>query len=99
MSILAIASVGTTGLGPVFAGYVEMNPHLEWRWIQWIHLMYEPWTFPRESKAYFNLQNDELLDSHNHALVIVSSLVQHVLASLTLTLLRVVHVSLTTYIF
>ncbi|TCD59920.1 hypothetical protein EIP91_011190 [Steccherinum ochraceum] len=39
MSLFSICAVGATGLGPVFAGYVEMNPHLEWRWIQWIHLM------------------------------------------------------------
>ncbi|THH29523.1 hypothetical protein EUX98_g4677 [Antrodiella citrinella] len=39
MSIFSLAAVGGTGLGPVFAGYVEMNPRLEWRWIQWIHLM------------------------------------------------------------
>lgn len=39
MSIYSVAAVGATGLGPAFAGYVEMNPRLEWRWIQWIHLM------------------------------------------------------------
>ena len=39
MAIFSVTVVGCTGLGPVFAGYVEMNSNLEWRWIQWIHLM------------------------------------------------------------
>lgn len=40
MSIYSLAALGGTGLGPVVAGWVEMNPHLQWRWIQWIHMMY-----------------------------------------------------------
>jgi len=40
MSIYSLAAVGGTGLGPVAAGWVEMNPHLQWRWIQWIHMMF-----------------------------------------------------------
>lgn len=39
MSIYSLAAVGGTGLGPVVAGWVEMNPRLGWRWIQWIHMM------------------------------------------------------------
>ncbi|TFK67701.1 MFS general substrate transporter [Pluteus cervinus] len=39
MSIFAFAAVGGTGLGPLFSGWVEMNPHLEWRWIQWIQMI------------------------------------------------------------
>lgn len=39
MSIYALVAVGGTGLGPVAAGWIEMNPHLQWRWIQWIHMM------------------------------------------------------------
>ncbi|TCD71766.1 hypothetical protein EIP91_003109 [Steccherinum ochraceum] len=39
MAIFSFNAVAFTGLGPVFAGYVEQNPHLEWRWIQWIHLI------------------------------------------------------------
>ena len=41
MSVFAIAAIGGTGLGPVIAGWVEMNPHLEWRWIQWLQFMYD----------------------------------------------------------
>src|SRR5258707_11537833 len=40
MSIYSLAAVGGTGLGPVAAGWVEMNPRLQWRWIQWIHMMF-----------------------------------------------------------
>ncbi|EJD07445.1 MFS general substrate transporter [Fomitiporia mediterranea MF3/22] len=39
MAVFSIAAVSSTGTGPVFAGWIEMNRHLEWRWIQWIHLM------------------------------------------------------------
>lgn len=33
-------SVFGTGFGPVFAGWVENNPELEWRWINWIQCIY-----------------------------------------------------------
>ncbi|KIJ65201.1 hypothetical protein HYDPIDRAFT_88764, partial [Hydnomerulius pinastri MD-312] len=39
MSIFALAAVGSTGLGPVIAGWIEADPRLEWRWIQWVHVM------------------------------------------------------------
>lgn len=39
MAIFGIAALGGSGLGPAFAGWIEMNPHLEWRWIQWILAM------------------------------------------------------------
>ncbi|KAJ7233034.1 MFS polyamine transporter [Mycena rebaudengoi] len=39
MAIFSIAAMGGTGLGPVAAGWVEMNPKLEWRWIQWIQMI------------------------------------------------------------
>jgi len=37
MSAFAGASIASTGLGPVIGGFIEANPHLEWRWIQWVH--------------------------------------------------------------
>lgn len=40
MSYFALAAVGGTGLGPIFAGWIEMNSRLEWKWIQWIQMMY-----------------------------------------------------------
>lgn len=39
MAIYSFAAMGGTGLGPVAAGWIEMNPRLEWRWIQWISMM------------------------------------------------------------
>lgn len=42
MTAFAFAAIASTGIGPTAAGWIEMNPHLEWRWIQWIHLMYVP---------------------------------------------------------
>ncbi|KAJ6458107.1 MFS polyamine transporter [Mycena vitilis] len=39
MAIFSAAALGGTGLGPLVAGWVEMNPNLEWRWIQWIQMI------------------------------------------------------------
>ena len=39
MALFSVTSIGATGLGPVAAGWVEMNPSLGWRWIQWISIM------------------------------------------------------------
>ncbi|KAJ7132372.1 MFS polyamine transporter [Mycena epipterygia] len=39
MAIFSAAALGGTGLGPVVAGWVEMNPKLEWRWVQWIQMI------------------------------------------------------------
>lgn len=39
MCLFSVAALGATGLGPVFAGWIELDSHLEWRWIQWIHAM------------------------------------------------------------
>ncbi|EDR05708.1 MFS polyamine transporter [Laccaria bicolor S238N-H82] len=39
MAIFSAAAVGGTGLGPVFAGWIEMNPRLGWKWIQWIQMI------------------------------------------------------------
>ncbi|KAF8449345.1 major facilitator superfamily domain-containing protein [Boletus edulis BED1] len=36
MALFAIAAIGASGLGPLFAGWIESNNHLGWRWIQWI---------------------------------------------------------------
>jgi len=35
-----LAAVGGTGLGPLTGGWIAMNPNLEWRWIEWIEMMY-----------------------------------------------------------
>ena len=40
MSLYSLCAIGSVGLGPVAAGWIEMNPRLQWRWIQWIHMMY-----------------------------------------------------------
>ncbi|KAF9461064.1 major facilitator superfamily domain-containing protein [Collybia nuda] len=39
MSIFVLSAIGGTGLGPIVAGWIEMNPQLEWRWIEWIQMM------------------------------------------------------------
>ncbi|KAI4527333.1 fungal hydrophobin [Schizophyllum commune Loenen D] len=39
MALFSVTSIGATGLGPVAAGWVEMNPSLGWRWIQWISMI------------------------------------------------------------
>jgi hypothetical protein len=40
MSILSLSAMGAAGLGSLAAGWIEQNPHLQWRWISWISLMY-----------------------------------------------------------
>ncbi|KAF7317701.1 Drug transporter [Mycena kentingensis (nom. inval.)] len=39
MSIFSLAALSGTGVGPVWAGWVEMDPRLEWRWIHWIQMI------------------------------------------------------------
>ncbi|RPD64471.1 MFS general substrate transporter [Lentinus tigrinus ALCF2SS1-7] len=40
MSVFAIMIMAGPGIGCVAAGSIEQNPHLEWRWIQWIHVIF-----------------------------------------------------------
>ena len=40
MSVFAIMALIGPGVGCTASGWIEQNPHLEWRWIQWIHVMY-----------------------------------------------------------
>ncbi|KAH6916322.1 multidrug transporter [Coprinopsis sp. MPI-PUGE-AT-0042] len=39
MSIYSSLALAGMGFGTVVGGWVEMNPHLQWRWIQWIFLI------------------------------------------------------------
>ncbi|KAK2465502.1 hypothetical protein APHAL10511_002394 [Amanita phalloides] len=39
MAILSLSGCATA-IGPIMAGWVEMNPRLQWRWIQWIQMTY-----------------------------------------------------------
>lgn len=39
MSLYALAVIASIGLGPAIAGWIEADPSLEWRWIQWAHVM------------------------------------------------------------
>ncbi|KZS99663.1 MFS general substrate transporter [Laetiporus sulphureus 93-53] len=40
MASFAAAAIGATGVGCLASGWIEQNPHLEWRWIQWIHAIF-----------------------------------------------------------
>lgn len=40
MSLFALAAIFGTGIGPVWAGYVEQNASLQWRWIEYIQAAY-----------------------------------------------------------
>ncbi|KAG0698233.1 MFS general substrate transporter [Suillus ampliporus] len=40
MAFFTLVAVAGTGLGLVFAGIIEADPRLGWRWIQWIHVMF-----------------------------------------------------------
>lgn len=41
MSVFSTLGIAANGVGAVAAGWVEIDKRLGWRWIQWIHLMYE----------------------------------------------------------
>ncbi|PWN98487.1 MFS general substrate transporter [Tilletiopsis washingtonensis] len=40
MALFATAAIFGTGVGPVWAGWVEQNPNLGWRWIQYLQAIY-----------------------------------------------------------
>jgi MFS family permease len=39
MGLFALCAVLGTSVAPVGMAWVEMNPKLEWRWIQWIQII------------------------------------------------------------
>jgi len=39
MSVYSAIALFATGFGAVIAGWIEANPKLEWRWIEWIYLI------------------------------------------------------------
>ncbi|KAK1224672.1 hypothetical protein PQX77_012418 [Marasmius sp. AFHP31] len=39
MALFSLTAIAGSGLGPLFGGWIEMNRHLGWRWIQWIQMM------------------------------------------------------------
>ncbi|ETS64313.1 hypothetical protein PaG_01157 [Moesziomyces aphidis] len=40
MALFATGAIFGTGIGPVWAGWVEQNTRLQWRWIQYIQAIY-----------------------------------------------------------
>ncbi|KAG2140197.1 MFS general substrate transporter [Suillus clintonianus] len=40
MSLFAFTTIFAFGLGSVFGGLIAANPHLGWRWVQWVHVMF-----------------------------------------------------------
>jgi hypothetical protein len=39
MALFTLIAIGGTGMGPVYAGWIAMDPKLEWKWVQWVHMM------------------------------------------------------------
>lgn len=39
MSLFSLVNMTCTGFGPMVSGWIEFDPHLQWRWIQWLHAM------------------------------------------------------------
>ncbi|TEB30611.1 MFS general substrate transporter [Coprinellus micaceus] len=39
MAIYSILAFGGTGIGTITAGWIEANPQLQWKWIQWIFMV------------------------------------------------------------
>ncbi|KAG2340276.1 MFS general substrate transporter [Suillus weaverae] len=40
MSLFAFSSLFSFGLGSAFGGLISASPHLGWRWVQWLHVMF-----------------------------------------------------------
>ncbi|KAG1734007.1 major facilitator superfamily domain-containing protein [Suillus lakei] len=40
MSLYAFSSLFSFGLGSAFGGLIAASPHLGWRWVQWVHVMF-----------------------------------------------------------
>ena len=40
MAIFTLCVMAGIGGGAIVGGWIEMNPHLGWRWTQWIQMMY-----------------------------------------------------------
>ena len=53
MSLYSIGIVASLGLGPTIAGWIEANQSMEWRWIQWVHVMYGVISFGCSSCSLF----------------------------------------------
>ncbi|EIM86546.1 MFS general substrate transporter [Stereum hirsutum FP-91666 SS1] len=57
MSIFTLTAISGVAVGPVAAGWIDMDPRLGWRWIQWIHaiaaglLCFGIWIFMKETRG------------------------------------------------
>jgi hypothetical protein len=40
MALYSLSAVASVGISATAAGWIEANPHMQWRWIQWIHVMW-----------------------------------------------------------
>ncbi|KAF5362090.1 hypothetical protein D9756_002703 [Leucocoprinus leucothites] len=38
MAFFSLISIFMLGVGPIMGGWIEMNPRLEWKWIEWIQM-------------------------------------------------------------
>ena len=39
MSLFVVTAFAGNGIGAFGGGWIELQPKLHWRWIQWFHLM------------------------------------------------------------
>ncbi|KIK93695.1 hypothetical protein PAXRUDRAFT_144509 [Paxillus rubicundulus Ve08.2h10] len=40
MSVFTFVNMACTGFGPMLSGWIEQDPRLQWRWIQWLHAVF-----------------------------------------------------------
>ncbi|KAF8141955.1 major facilitator superfamily domain-containing protein [Boletus edulis] len=40
MSFFTFVNMACTGFGPMVSGWIEYEPRLQWRWIQWLHAIF-----------------------------------------------------------
>ncbi|KAF7771726.1 hypothetical protein Agabi119p4_6037 [Agaricus bisporus var. burnettii] len=53
MAMFALAATICLGVGPIAGGWIEMNPNLEWKWINWVQMTWSGAFIPA---AYFVLK-------------------------------------------
>jgi len=40
LAVFSLISFINVGVGPIMAGWIETNPKLEWKWIEWVQMTY-----------------------------------------------------------
>ena len=59
MALFTLIALGATGIGPAYAGWIEMNPKLEWKWVEWVHMMQVSCHLLKRTEKLTDIYQDE----------------------------------------